>query len=90
MKHVDDEIHVIDQDPSSTAHPFESEWADAFLPQFLDDMIPDRRNVSIGAASGDQKKIGCAGHGPKVEQHHILSLTVEKELYRPRDLDREI
>lgn len=55
---VDDHVARIDQHPVAGAEAFDAKVPPTSFLQILDDMICDRRDVTLGAASGHNHVVG--------------------------------
>src|SRR5262249_19190708 len=75
---MDNYIASVDQNPIAQRHPFNPCIADAAFFQLLDQLVGDRANVALGAASGDNHIITKRRFPGQVYADNIVSLGVLK------------
>ena len=80
MKHVDDEVHEIQQDPAAALEPFDVVGGRSFLLHSFHDVFADRTGVRVGRSTGDDEEVGHVRHSSQVEEDDVLCLRVERDL----------
>ena len=66
VEHVDDEVDVVDQDPSTTLEALDMLWPDLLFFQLVDDVFGDRLHLHIGPARSEQKIVRSTRYGGEV------------------------
>jgi hypothetical protein len=86
MEEVDDEVHIIQQNPTPLWQPLHvvSGRASVLSQPFLD-MLTQRPNMGIGRPTGDHEIVGHVRYPIETEDDDVVRFVVQQ--YRGRPLD---
>src|SRR5690606_32732394 len=80
MEDVDDEIDVVDEHPSASAHPLHAERPIPLFSKLFDEVVGYRGDVRVGATRCDQEEVRGTAKGPQVEECDVLRLAIQKQV----------
>ena len=80
MEYVDNEVHIIQQNPSSAPQSFQVLGANALLLKFVEDVLGDGLDLYVRRSACDDEVIGRSRDTPQVENNDVMGLTLQRQL----------